>query len=420
MAVQKERKLLSAKSFVDNHSVGSRGVGAVQLPDGVMFYKFKEAGTVRLDVVPFRSSKPELHQYAVDGVWFERTYFVHKNVGPDKATVVCPKATLLEVGTSKPCPICEYRNKLDWSDANDLKTIKTLFPQERQLFNVIILDKAASGEAVQKLYVLDQARFGFGQLLDNLIKNADEDDKHYEYYADMECGSTLKLNIEEKHTDTFKFFGVSSIEIKTRKHNYDESVLDRTVDLDRVLQILPYGTLKDMFFGIGEYAAESGSTTDEESEMESPKSSKSVRVTEDVTKKSKSSVEDDDDGVEVPVKQKKKVNVPIDDEEDDVPFETKPKPKAKPPVEDEEEEEPQPPKKKPKPPVEDEDEDNVPVKPKPKAKPPVDEDEEELQPPKKKFSGPSVDNEDPLAPVMSSSKSTAGKKSIVDDWEDED
>jgi hypothetical protein len=390
---RQERQVFSVKPSIENRPIASRGIGAVQLPDGIQFYKFKEAGTVRIDIVPYKLTKPHLHSYAVEGTWYERTYFVHKNVGIDKATVICPKGTF-----SKPCPICEYKSTLDYSDPEDLKKIKELNAQERQLFNIILPSESKGNE--HKIYVLDQPRFGFGRLIDDMIQKADEDDD-YQYYVDLKNGLTLKLNIEEKHTDTFKFFGVSTIEFKQRKYTYDESLLDLTVDLDTVLQITPYETIKDMFFGIGDFdvskstATKSAKQDENENEKERP-----------AKLKKKSPIDDDDEEDEKLSKPKKKS--PIDDDDDeDVPVS---KPKKKPPIDDEDEDDDEP-LTKPKKKVLSEEKDVIASK---KSKFPIDDDDENESPKPKKKSVVLDDEDDEDVPI------SKPKHRLVDDWDDDD
>jgi stringent starvation protein B len=300
----------------------------------------------------------------------------------------------------KPCPICEYKGTLDFSDEDDLKQIKRLNTQERQLYNIVLPSETAD-ITKPKIYILDQSRFYFGKIIDDLILHADEDDE-YQYYVDIEKGSTLKLNIEEKKTDTFKYYGVSTVEFKRRKYRYDESIFDLTVDLDAVLQIMPYDELKDMFFETGKYAIDAKSK-DSSDDDEPPAKQKT---------KSKPPVEDDEDDDETPpVKPKKKV---LAEEEESV----SPKKKSKVAFDDDEDDEDDvpSPKQKSKAPFDDDDDDEPPVKPKAKAKPPIDDDDEE--PPVKPKKKTPVEDDDDEEPPVKSAKAT--KRSIVEDWDDED
>ena len=157
--------------------------------------------------------------YAQDDTWFERTYYIHRFIGVDNTTVVCPKATL-----GRPCPICDYRNSLDKNDPEELKQINSLYPKERQLFNVVVYEGGVQSEVM----VLDQPRSGLGKIVDGMVAEADQEDDYYQYYADLDEGSTLKLNIDELNAGTFKYFGVTSVEFKERKKAYPVRYLSRS------------------------------------------------------------------------------------------------------------------------------------------------------------------------------------------------
>ena len=339
-AARKKRGAFSVKSHVEGRAVAGRGVGAVQLPEGVKFYKFSKKGPVRIDILQYKTSRPELHSHSDNGLWYEMTYFIHRNVGIDNASVLCPKATL-----KKPCPICEYRNSLDRNDEEDKKKIKALYPQERQLFNVVVHEDGKLSDVM----VLDQSRFGFGKIIDDMVLGADEEDDHYQYYPDLKDGSTLKINVDELKGGDFTYFGAASIEFKERRVSYDSSWLERTIDLDSILCEVSYEELRDMFFGVGSHdPAKQQQDDDDDDELPAKPQKSQTKSSSDVSKSEKSSPkrgvvddfeDDDDDDDEPPAKPKKKP--PIDDDEDDDEPPTKPKvpaksaePKKRVPVED--------------------------------------------------------------------------------------
>jgi hypothetical protein len=235
--MQQKRRSLSAKAYIERQEVATKGTGCVQLPDGVTFLKFKNEGSLKIDVLPFRVSNSK-HKDAVDGLWYVQDYYVHKNVGDSNRRIICPKAQI-----GKPCPICEYRMKLDRHDPQDVAVWKELTPQLRQLYNVVI-----PGE--DTVYIFDQAQFSFGRLVTDLIRNADEEDDNYQYFADLNDGVSIKLNLINKTYNQTAYIAISSVEMKNRKHTYDDSWLDKTVDLEKCLVILPYDEIKEIHYGL--------------------------------------------------------------------------------------------------------------------------------------------------------------------------
>ena len=373
---RQKRAKLSAKPAIENRSVAGRGIWAVQLPEGVKFFKFSKKGSVRLDVIPFKISNPRFHPHSPDGTWYERTYFIHRFIGVDSTTVVCPKATL-----GKPCPICDYRTTLDRNDPEDLKQINALYPKERQLFNVIVYEDGGQSD----IMVLDQPRSGLGKIVDGMIQEADKEDDHYQYYADLEAGSTLKVNVDELNAGTFKYFGATSVEFKERKETYDESIIDKAVDLDTVVKVISYDELKDMFHGTGDFdpANQQATTTEEEKPKKTSKAAKQTKPADD---------DEDDDSPPAKSMDKRGIVDNFDEDDEDEPP-AKPKKKAKPPVDD------------------DEDEDEPPAKPaaKSKAKPPADDDDED------------DDADEPPAKPKATAKPAESKKRVpVEDWDDDE
>jgi hypothetical protein len=231
---QQKRQALSVRPHIDNQKKQkkSRGVGCVQLPDGFEFLKFTKEGVVRLDILPYRSKSAT----AVDGLSSMQPYHVHKQVGSSGLPAICPR-----MQKDERCPICEYSRSLNWSDPDEQRSINANRPQLRYLFNVLV-------EGSDKIQILDQSDYSFTSKLFEIIDNADESDSHYEFFSDLEIGSTLKLNIKEQTiSNGAKYFGVSHIEIKERTRKFDESWLDKTVNLEDCLVILPYNELKAKF-----------------------------------------------------------------------------------------------------------------------------------------------------------------------------
>jgi hypothetical protein len=241
----KARPKLSAKPHMETQLSGGSDFGVLLLPEGVQLLRLKKGmESIKIDVLPYRvkSENRHLHNEMPQGsdLWYEREYYVHRNVGASRASVLCPYKM-----TGKPCPICEYRASLDWNDPEDRKNMQALAPQRRQLYNVVKV-----GDGLSEVFIFDQSWSIFGEQLANMITKADEEDEHYQYFADLEAGSTLKLNLQESSAGTFSFISIKSIEFKNRKEAYDETWLDKTVDLDGVFKpMLTYGAIKSLFFG---------------------------------------------------------------------------------------------------------------------------------------------------------------------------
>jgi len=221
---------------------------AYTVPEGARLFRPREGGVKRIDVIPFVAGKG--NPYAEEGaITFERTFWVHRNVGPDQAQYVCPAKS-----AGKRCPICEYRRKLMDDPAADEQMIKDLKPQERQLFNVIDVDEPDKG-----IQIWDVSYWCFGKQLDGEIKTQAEDpeaEEDYSMFFSLTDGYTLRVAIEEASAGSFSYFKTATIQFRKRRKPYPEDLLDEAHCLDDLIIVLPYEKLKAIFLQLPEAETE--------------------------------------------------------------------------------------------------------------------------------------------------------------------
>ena len=337
----------------------SRGNSTLNIPDGkdIEFFKVKKKKYL-LDVIPYITTADKHPDGCEAGeLWPNRRYFVHRNVGSDERSYVCPNKTF-----GKPCPICEYAAKRQKQGA-DKDELSALRPKERDLIHVIDVE-----EDPKKVLLWDVSSFLFTKAL--LSQLADEDDPVVYSYAELDGGYTLKIRFKKETLGGREFYEAERIDFVERKKPYKESILDQTLPLDDILTCPSYKELEAAFY------MDEERTEEEEDEEDTPKpKAKSVRkppVVEDE--------DEDEDEEEAPKPRTSKRRAePEEDEDEDTPL----------PSEDEEDEEDEPKpkkgrgKKKPEP-EEDEDDDDEPPSRRRKAAPKEDEDEDEEEAPKPK------------------------------------
>ena len=399
----------NARERAEKHTGGFEST-SINLPKGVKAFKVKKEGVMRFDIIPFVAGKG--NPFADEGVLhYERTYYVHPRLGGDGDTYICPNKT-----AGLPCPICELAKKLRADDDADEELVKSLWPRERQLFQIIDINDRNAG-----IQIWDVSYHLFGKILDEAIRNADESDNYHRFYH-VTKGFTLKVGFRQKKFGKQEFYEATTIEFKPRAEPYDESIVDDGHCLDDLLKIEDYETLKAAMDGA---STKKKKSADDDDEDETPK--KKARVEDDdedpPVKKKKPADDDDEDappakkkpadddwGDEDPPAKKKAAPADDEDEDEDPPANKRPAtddedetpPKKKKPVDDDEDETP-PAKKKPAD-DDDEDWDNLPKKKKPAASEDDDED-----PPVKKKPAPSSDDEDEDPP--------AKKKPKDDHWD---
>lgn len=235
---QRERRYADAKKWADEHQSGGFTRTAVRLPEGMKTFSLKKAGVARIDVLPYEVQEGANNPHADAGfLAYQRTYYAHRNVGPNEDMYLCLRETWKEK-----CPICEQRFILKDDEDADTALIKNMVAKERQLWNVINLEADPD-----EVLLWDISYHLFGRCLRTFIQNADEGD-NYDSFFHLEDGLSLKLMVEEKSLGGGKpFLSVEGIEFKQRKRQYDDSWLDKVANLDSLLIKPDYETLRRTF-----------------------------------------------------------------------------------------------------------------------------------------------------------------------------
>lgn len=308
---RKERAKISAKKTAEENNKGSSS-SHLKLPSGVKQWRIKKAGKYRLDIMPFIAGKS--NPGADEGSpYFTRRYFAHRGVGANNEMVVCPSKTF---GTK--CPICEHRAKLMKDPDADEDVIRDLSPKKRNLF--LMRDVGPKSDDPSESMVWDISDFLFPKQLFEKIDAAEEGDEEeadYQYFADPEDGSTLKIIAVEETFAGNAFYKVSDIEFTPRKEGYDSDIATEAPCLDEMLVEIPYSKLKAMFLE----TSDDDEDEDDDDEDEPKAKSKKKAPAKGKKAKPKDDDEDDDDSDD---------EDDSDDDEDEDEAPKKSKSKAKP------------------------------------------------------------------------------------------
>jgi len=225
--------------------------GHLQLPKGIRMFREEPNTRVRLDFLPYRVTDPhhpdrdEELGIAVEGeLWYKRPYKLHRNIGINNETIVCPTSV------GKPCPICEYRARLlkeggKWDD----DAVRALRPSDRNLYVVIPLGHK---EYEEKPHVWDISQACFQKALNEEL----EEDEDRAVFPDLEEGYTLRIRFSEEKFGKNTFADTSRIDFIERDSVYSEDILEQVPNLDEVLTILPYKEIEAKLFDMDSEPAE--------------------------------------------------------------------------------------------------------------------------------------------------------------------
>lgn len=216
-----------------------QGNWVIDIPEGVNRFEPKVVkGGMKLNIIPYQVTISDHPVVSKGELWYQRTYFVHRDVGSEGKARICPLKTF-----KKPCPICEQRDDLVKKGA-DKDLIKTLIPKERELYNVIDLDDEDKG-----VQLWDISYHLFGKQLEKELREGKED---YAGFAELKNGYTLNVRFESKTLPTKDgskanpFFDADRIDFEKRE-NYKDTILEDVHELDKMLIQLSYTQLEKEF-----------------------------------------------------------------------------------------------------------------------------------------------------------------------------
>jgi len=243
---KRRREKVSARRAVEQSRVGG-GSLYLKIPSGLGVFQVK-SGRFRFDFMSYTVGKG--NPSADEGQdFYERTFWIHKGIGPDNEWHLCASKTL-----KKKCPVCEYRARLASSPDSDPDLELALAPKKRQLW--LVKDLANADQGFQ---LWEYSFHSFGRDLYQKI-DAAEDEDNYEFFADPEEGMTVRAAFAQ--SDRGKWQDLVDIEFRPRKVQYEEDLISEMPCLDEMLVETPYDRLKSLLLEADE--------EDDEDELQEP------------------------------------------------------------------------------------------------------------------------------------------------------
>jgi len=281
-AEKKEKFASASDRLAFRKGVGERT--AIAVPEGVSFFGPKKEGTWKIEVIPYKVGKRNPNKKVEKGsYYYELTYFIHPRIGADNNSYCCLQRTF-----GKKCPVCEHRIKLEKSaeSEEEKKLVKSLYPKERQLFNIF-----DHGEPEKGVQIFEISFHNFGKHLDKKIRTADDEDRErLNQFFHPTKGRTLRITGSEESMGKQKYIEFSDIEFKKRSEPLDEALLEEAVDLESLPIELEYDELKKIFLQSGD------DEDDDEDDDDKPKKKKKAK--DDDEEDDEDDAEEDEDGDE--------------------------------------------------------------------------------------------------------------------------
>jgi len=184
-----------------------------------------------IDIIPFivGENHPTL---APDTIAYNIDVFAHRNIGATEDMVICLARTI-----GKPCPICEYQNKLR-KVTEDEDEIKKFSPTRRCLYNIVCLDSDKDEKMGIQLWEVSH------YLSEANIMAIARDKRTGAWipFADPDEGMSVAFTKSGKGIST-KYAGYEFVE---RDYEISDEILDSAVTLDEILDFKEYDEIKEM------------------------------------------------------------------------------------------------------------------------------------------------------------------------------
>jgi len=226
--------------------------GYLNLPSDLNVFKAEGGTEVVLDIIPYIVTDPNHLDHKkhpddaiVGNLWWKRPLKVHKKVGPDEITVICP----LTYG--KRCPICDYGSKRRKEGA-EWEELKEIFPKDRSVFIVSPVDTAECDVDYEEgiPHVFDMSDHLFLKYLDEEVAT----DIDFEDFPNPYFGSHLEIRFRSKKFGKSSYAEVSKIDIVPRKKSdqYDDEYLETVPELDELMKHYTYAELEALYFDMAD------------------------------------------------------------------------------------------------------------------------------------------------------------------------
>jgi len=259
-SAKKKRRRVSREDAKKRMASGGSGGDWFTLPNGIERWLPDKKGTYLIDILPYEVSTDNHPEDGIESgvLWFRTNFRVHHGIGVKDQSVVCPRSI------GKACAICDEVDRLrkEDRDANE-DVINSL---KGQVFSVMNIKHPDDEDAVA-VFALSYGKF------DKILKEElqeEENEDHLDFYQCDEGGRTLRVRFSEKTFAGNKYLQATQIQFKEREEMDEDEILEKVVDLDSILNVLPSEKIKTMFLE-GEEPEDETDEPEEDEEEKKPK-----------------------------------------------------------------------------------------------------------------------------------------------------
>ncbi len=190
-----------------------------------------------IDIIPFVAgdNMPKPMKVPEGDPAYYLDIYVHHNIGAANSQVVCPQKNY-----NKPCPICEYINKMIKEKNWEYDDYRDIAPKRRSVYNVVNVTNAKEEKKGVQIW---ETSHKYGE---KAIQSAATRPRGGGVipFADprKEVGQSISFNVD---ADEFKT--VSGHKLEPRDYDIDEKYLDDALQLDQIIDVMDYDQIDKLF-----------------------------------------------------------------------------------------------------------------------------------------------------------------------------
>ena len=204
----------------------------------------KEMDRVNLNILPYQI-KSQKHPEVVAGrrkvgQWdYLLDVWVHRNLGPNKKDMLCPKATY-----GKACPACEERQKL--RDEGRDEEARAFSPSRRTIYNIQLIGRNGPEDAPM---IFATSHHCFNKELIEEAAASSKGPVPVPFASIGPDGKVVSFRVSEKDLGTNKFCEAKSFQFLDRDEEVSDEVLEQCVSLDEHLIVPTSKQILDAMYG---------------------------------------------------------------------------------------------------------------------------------------------------------------------------
>jgi hypothetical protein len=204
----------------------------------------KDMDRVNLNILPYQITSQKHPEVVAGrrkvGQWdYLLDVWVHRNLGPNKKDMLCPKSTY-----GKACPACEERQKL-YDEGRD-EEAKAFTPSRRAIYNVQLIGRNGPEEAPM-LFATSHQCFN-KELIEESVASS-KGPVPVPFASIGPDGKVVSFRVSEKALGSNKFCEAKSFQFLDRDEEISDEVLEQCVSLDEHLIVPTAKQILDAMYG---------------------------------------------------------------------------------------------------------------------------------------------------------------------------